>query len=131
MTTNQSGIIAKISLLAGLLAVVSGCVTGIVQKPDLSRLSYDEKGVLRYAGQPAEVRYVLPWYQDIWPDSGPEWGFTLITFGAGVGIGAALGGDGGGNDNGGGESTTPPPAAPTPKPPSSGGGGGNGDETPF
>lgn len=93
-----------------MLALSSGCVTGVVSNPDLNRLVYDEEGVLRYNGKRVEgIKLELPWYKEMWPDSPSEWGFTLVT----VGVAAAAAGGGGGGGGGGTEEITEEPVAVT------------------
>lgn len=84
-------------LLLSVLAA-PGCVTGIIATPVLSDLAYDQQGVLRYKGQKVEgIKLELPWYEEMWPDNAPEWGFTLFT----IGITAVAAGGGGGSSSGG------------------------------
>ena len=52
------------------------------KKPDLKQLSCAAGGKLLYDGKEAELRYVMPWYQDMWPDSVSEWGFTIFLWDA-------------------------------------------------
>lgn len=102
--------------ITAILLLFSGCVTGIIQKPDLGKLVYDKNGVLKYDGKEVEIRETLPWYKDIWPDSPAEWGFALFT--AGLGAAIASGGSGGNGDFADTTATTTTTTS------SSGGGGG-------
>ena len=102
----------------------TGCVTGIIEKPKLDRLSYDKRGILRYEGEEVEgIKLKLPWHQELWPDNAPEWGFSLLTFGAGVGLGCVIADDSDGGDDGNDDADTT-----TPTTPSGDDGGGGGDD---
>ena len=134
-----------LAILAICLVTVTGCATsGIMKDPDLEKLAYDEDGILRYDGLVIEgIKFSLPWYKEMWPDNGAEWGFSLVTLGAGMGVGGAISGGessgdapeevveetpsaatGSGSGSGGGGTPAAPPAAPA-------GGGGGGDESPW
>ncbi|OGV68156.1 MAG: hypothetical protein A2498_14870 [Lentisphaerae bacterium RIFOXYC12_FULL_60_16] len=84
----------------------TGCATGLVMNPDLSELAYDRNGVLQYRGQRVEgIKLALPWYEEMWPDNPPEWGFAIVT----MGLTAAVAGSGGGGDGQPASSTTDEP----------------------
>ncbi len=105
----------------------AGCATsGIVAKPDLTSLHYDSQGVLKYEGKEVEgVKLKLPWYKEMWPDNPPEWGFALVTFGAGVGVGSAVSDSAGGGGDGDSDVAL---TTPTMTPAAGGGAGGGGDD---
>lgn len=122
---------------------MTGCVTsGIMKSPDLTKLAYNENGVLLYDGKTVEgIKLKLPWYKEMWPDNGAEWSFSLMSLGVGIGVGGAMsGGDSSSavveetqeettttSSGGGGGSDPPAPAAPAPP----AGGGGGDDESPW
>lgn len=88
---------AGLSALIAVCVIGQGCVTGIIARPNLKKLAYDSDGVLRYDGRKVEgIKLELPWYQEMWPDSPSEWGFTLLTAGAA----AAMSSGGGGGSSG-------------------------------
>ena len=123
--------ILSTSLLTALLC--TGCVTtGIIKNPDLKQLNYDRNGTLKYNGEEVEgIKIKLPWYQEMYPDNVPEWGFALGTFGIGVGVGSMGGGGTSSGEEevapvqettttptgGGGGSTPSPSSTPSPPPP--------------
>lgn len=140
---NNSFRIPALIVLFAVFLSTSGCVTGIVDKPDLKKLAYDKDGVLRYDGEKVEgIKIKLPWYKEMWPDNAAEWGFTLVT----AGISGAAAGSGGGSSEGSSETieapvavtTTTSSSKPRPKPSpttttstsDSGGGGGGGSAPP-
>jgi hypothetical protein len=95
MKTTTTKITATI--LLAVISMATGCVTGVVNNPDLKELVYDDEGVLRYQGKRVEgIKMELPWYKEMWPDNPAEWGFTLVT----VGVAAAASGGGGGGGGG-------------------------------
>jgi hypothetical protein len=97
-------------ILLAVISMATGCVTGVVNNPDLNELVYDDEGVLLYKGKRVEgIKMKLPWYKEMWPDSPAEWGFTLVT----VGAAAAVSGGGGGSSSSSNDEVIEGPAAVT------------------
>ncbi len=94
--------LARIAAASGLVMLAcSGCASygpSVISDARLKDFSEDRAGKLRYKGEEVyQVELERPWYIQMLPNNGYQWGFTVGTFGLGVGAGAGLSGGSGGS----------------------------------